>query len=649
MWLRFRTADLPADQGVALMSKEQLFVVGLRLMIIPLLVTGTIAALLAHSTMHERSRLPARWAALAAVGVLAALAAVWAFAVAGWPTGLAVLLDALVVVGALCLLATVTRRPERLPRWLAPATAAAAAALVLVLCLAVPALDVDDRFLVRLAVAAGALLAMALPLAVLGTRRLPQPRALVMWCVIGAAAVLISLIVARNWWARVAIVLGALVVAGVLAALALAQGRRPRVGGWVLPVLGIALVGLIVPWSFASATWPLGLALVVVAWLVRRDRPRLPAVMAATAVVAAAVVSIGRQLDEPVQLLHATVTFKDTFDRVEGTYVSASGDTVYLGDQEEGTIDAIPRSGVREVSVGPPDERAPSPSLLSRIIPGDDRFSVRPLEVWCDGEKYTWFEAGKVCRTQPRLHWTTRIHDRFLDRLGMPVRVRCPREARDVCRGWILLTSDADYLHGRGGIPRPVVPEPVPFAVGQGKTTEVCATLTAGQLRLLRRHATEKAVLFEAVVAHDPEGGTVLDRGAYGLLVSPARVGNLHADATECEPKLTIEAERATATVTARPRARGITPWHVEGWIRLTATSADGSEQRLPRQELMRGEADFDVELEPGTWLLTARYTAVTGMAYSEPRAEAIVEIPGPRRAARDRAPAQAPVEDRQR
>src|SRR5262249_55038773 len=43
MWLRFREADLPADQAVALMSKEQLLVVGLRLMVLPAAVTGVLA------------------------------------------------------------------------------------------------------------------------------------------------------------------------------------------------------------------------------------------------------------------------------------------------------------------------------------------------------------------------------------------------------------------------------------------------------------------------------------------------------------------------------------------------------------------------------------------------------------------------------
>ena len=108
MWLRFKTADLPADQGVAVMSKEQLFVVGLRLMVIPLLVTGTIAILLADRAAKERTGagpLVRRLATVATL-LLAALLLIWAFAVAGWPTGLAMLLAAVVLGGGVAVAIT---------------------------------------------------------------------------------------------------------------------------------------------------------------------------------------------------------------------------------------------------------------------------------------------------------------------------------------------------------------------------------------------------------------------------------------------------------------------------------------------------------------------------------------------------------------
>src|SRR3954470_15887412 len=82
MWLRFRTADLPADQGVALMAREQLFVVGLRLMILPLLVTGALVTLLALRATSERTRRVVSWVAILTIAAVLLLIVVWAFGVA---------------------------------------------------------------------------------------------------------------------------------------------------------------------------------------------------------------------------------------------------------------------------------------------------------------------------------------------------------------------------------------------------------------------------------------------------------------------------------------------------------------------------------------------------------------------------------------
>ena len=652
MWLRFRTADLPADQGVALMSREQLFVVGLRLMIIPTLVTGALAWFLADRATHDHGRVAIGRAGVAVLVLLAALAPIWGFAVALWPIGLAMLLDVLVVVGASALVVSVrghrdrTGRLAALPRWLAPAIATTAVVLVLVLCLAVATLEVDDRLWARLAVAGAALVVIAVPTLLLLAARLPRPRPLHAWLAAGVLAVVLAMIVASGWWVRLAIVLGALVIAGVLVAVALLHpGARvhftvPR--RWLVPLLATVAVGLIVPWSFASATWPLGLGLLIAVWLWRRRRPRLTVYMAATAILAAAIVSIGRQLDEPVQLLRATVTFKEPGPDVNGAYVNASGDLVYVGDQRTGTIQAIPRAEVRMVTVGPPEDRAPSPSLLSHILPGERRFSARPLEVWCDGERYGWFEAGKLCRTQPDLLWTTRVHDRFFNRLGMPVRIRCPKAADDVCRGWVHFRSREGYKHGRAGIPRPVVPDPVPFAVGPSNITEVCATLTAGQLRLLQRESGEKAVLFDVMLADDAAGATVLRRDRYGLLVGPRFTADVALSESRCVPRLTmthgVGQDGPTVRVVARPGGRGITPWHVEGAIRLSAVRAGDAEvRRLGTLPLRRGRTAFAPKLPPGQWVLTARYTSVAGRSYSEPSQDAAVTIPAPAQGAKAR------------
>ena len=359
MWLRFRTADLPADQGVALMSKEQLFVVGLRLMILPLLVTGTLAALLADRATSTHTARPLGWLTLALAAILLALVMVWSFAVAGWPPGLALLLEALVLIGGACVLVIARGRkrdPDAAVPWWPVIAVIAAAALVVLLCLAVPGLRVSDEITARLAVAAVALLVMFAPALSLGPGWLRRPPRWV-WLAIAAAVVLLAAVAAPGVWARLAVLLGAVVVTAAVATAyarwtsrdqpagseqpagaAQPSGAEGRPGPsqpphrlrWVLALLAVLTIGLIVPWSFASATWPIGLALLLGVWLWRRrrfqdatadpdlaaadmarERRRLARYMAAAAVVAAAVVSIGRQLDEPVQLLNASVTFKE--------------------------------------------------------------------------------------------------------------------------------------------------------------------------------------------------------------------------------------------------------------------------------------------------------------------------------------------------
>ncbi len=798
MWLRFKTADLPADQGVAVMSKEQLFVVGLRLMVIPLLVTGTIAILLADRAAKERTGagpLVRRLATVATL-LLAALLLIWAFAVAGWPTGLAMLLDAVVLGGGVAVAITARKRlgrgdevarknrgatndaaenaaPEKAAAasaratndaaaivaadedaadedrrdqdarrvgWLAPATAVAAIALVPILCFAIPGLRLDDIG-ARFAVAVGALLAMLLPAVAYGAARLPRPplpvavlvivgaSELAAWSIVlgapwwaavaialGAIAIAAvagplarrrpfgmkppavelsarlrrilvvglcatalaawSIVLASEWWVRAAIALGAIVVLGTLAAAVLAvrqakpRDLHPR-WWWLLPALAIVAVGLIVPWSFASATWPLGLGLVIVVWLWRRarlrmsddretERRRMLRYMAAAAVVAAAVVSIGRQLDEPVQLLHATVTFKDKTPDVEGAYLNSTSDVVYVGNPTAGTIDVIPRDDVRQVAVGPPEERAPSPSLLSRIVPGERRFSVRPLEFWCDGERYGWFEADSVCETQPFVRWLREEHHRDMDRLGMPIRVQCPLELGEVCRGWVQFRSEEDYLHGRAGIPRPVVPDPVRFAVGGTKTREFCATLTDGQLDLLSDGSGKTAApaerpraegapedeepdepgiaRFSVALTDDAEGETVLSTSDYGLLVERERMRAVKRTASNCQPHLEltteVKARKLTLSVTARPRAKGIRPWHVEGAVLVEARRLDESATRrhLGKPKLENGGATVSSRLPAGDWCIYVSHRAAHGIAYDRPRVIEAITVGGQKR-----------------
>jgi hypothetical protein len=651
MWLRFRTADLPADQGVALMAKEQLFVVGLRLMILPLLVAGSLVFLLALRMTSERTRRLVHWMAIVTAVIVMLLLVVWTFGVAGWPPALAVVLVVLVPAGVALVMVM-----QRRGLCLAPAvTLATVVALVLVVGLGVPDLRIGDT-LARWCVVGAALLLISTPLWVKRLpRRVRRPPRWVPAVVAVAVAVVAVLLFSSGLWQRVAIVLG---VVAALGALAVVGARWPESlsrGGiyrrWWLPVLAIVAVGLVVPWSFASASWPIAIGLVVGVWywrirsLDRNDakaRARFTRAITFTAVVAAAIVSIGRQLDEPVQLLHATVTPKaEGAKAIDGVYVNASGDQVYVGQPEVGTIVAIPRSEVRDVAVGPPDERAPSPSLLSHLVPGDLRFSARPLEVWCDGEKYHWDESRSVCRGHPTVHWndTETEHIRDFQRLGLPVRVFCPGKARRPCTGYVILRSRDRYRFGPAGVPRPILPPPVPFSVDQERPAEVCLPVTEGQFDLMRERSGETPLEFEAIVARDPEGETVYDRSEYWLKVGQLRVETRPVETSDCEPNLRLRAkvdgESVRVAVIAWPRAKSVTPRQVAGSVRVSAWGTGGAIKPLGTKKLKPAEttgvARFRATLPAGPWTLQVRYISAAGVPYPQALDRKKVTTTGPR------------------
>jgi hypothetical protein len=358
-----------------------------------------------------------------------------------------------------------------------------------------------------------------------------------------------------------------------------------------------------------------------------------------------------------VQLLHATVTPKTQgAPTVDGVYVNASGDQVYVGRPGARTIVAVPRSEVTNVSVGPPDDRAPSPSLLSLVIPGDLRFSARPLEIWCNGEKYHWDESRSVCRSHPTLFWksTESQHIRDFQRLGLPLRVWCPAEARRPCSGWVILRSRDNYRFGPAGVPRPIVPAPVPFSVDTSRPTEVCLSVTEGQFGLMRERARETPLEFEAIVARDPEGETVFDRGEYWVKVGPLRVETRPVGTSDYEPRLRIGAkakgEAVTVTAIAWPRAKSVTPRQIAGAVRLSAWGSDGGVKPLGTRALKptakTGVARFKATLPAGSWELQVRYISASGVAYPQPLDTAKVTTTT-RRPAGGRTPAPSPAAPR--
>jgi hypothetical protein len=391
MWLRFRHAGLPADQAVSLMSRQQLLVVGLRLMILPALATGVLAWLATSRTSRS------------------------------------------------------TVRPDPDP-------------------------DPGAGRLARWRVRVGRM----------------------------------------GKWRLAAVIAGALL---------------------------IVVLALMLPASWASLGWAAAAAIIIgfrVHQLRRplgRFDPRLA--MALVAVVAAGLVSLARQLDQPVQLLSAHVDLDSGTVR-SGVFVSATGDDVFIGDTVAHTIVALPRSHVAAVTAGPPEERAPHPSLLSAILGGND-FAITPFGWWCNGESYSWGRLGDLCRTQLQLLDASRFLDGSHPSYA-PVKVRCPLRATDGCRGSLRLISRKLYRGGPASIPKHVTIGPVPLhtadvragdTIPPGKTGYVCPRVpasTRGLLRNLPAVGDDKptpTVQFQLVVSSDLAGNDIVRRTNYALTIPP--------------------------------------------------------------------------------------------------------------------------------
>jgi hypothetical protein len=241
----------------------------------------------------------------------------------------------------------------------------------------------------------------------------------------------------------------------------------------------LALVFLAaLPFAWASGGWLVGIAIMWVAWFLAGNRkPRQgPWILAAAAVLAATVVSLSRQANEPVQLLAARVTVG--VHHVTGTYVAADATAVYLGTSD-GRIRAYPRASVRELRVGPAEPRAPSPSAASRLLLHLD-FAITPLNVWCQGERYEWDEPGTWCDAEPyvaRPREERPLHGGFVG-----VRVTCPDASDHACKPYVKLKSGRHYILGdrRFSVPRLVEMPPQRIVVSSGRTVELCIPVNEG-------------------------------------------------------------------------------------------------------------------------------------------------------------------------
>jgi hypothetical protein len=310
-----------------------------------------------------------------------------------------------------------------------------------------------------------------------------------------------------------------------------------RLGAMIAGALLIVALALMLPATWASLGWAAAAALII--WFRVRQLRRPPGrldprlAMALVAVAAAGLVSLARQLDQPVQLLSARVELDNGTVR-SGVYVSTTGDDVLIGDTLAHTIVALPRSHVSTLITGPPEERAPRRSLLSSILGGND-FAITPFRWWCNGESYSWGELGDLCRTQLQLLDPSRFLDGARPSYA-PVKVRCPERATEGCRGSLRLISRKRYRGGPASIPKRVTIGPVPLhtadakvgdTIPPGKTGYVCPKVPATTRGLLRNTAAvgddkpTPTVEFQLVITSDAAGNDVVRRTNYALTIPP--------------------------------------------------------------------------------------------------------------------------------
>ena len=263
---------------------------------------------------------------------------------------------------------------------------------------------------------------------------------------------------------------------GIARPLARLAGSSP----WPVRLIGglvvVALVGC-VPFTPGAFVWPVAAAALLryhhclCRACARRNGGRAPAALprlrlAAAAMIAAAAVSVARQLDPPVQLpsVHVEALGGD----LDGTLVTANDRVVVLAPTGSRSLHVFARKHVRTLVIGPPaDRRAPRPSLLSHVL-GGGAWAATPLDVWCGGEHYPWWKLGDACRTQPSVEPGMRVQEGAL-----LVPVRCPARARDGCSGFVAATTVRAYSYADRAQP-----------VRLGRSSFTVRAVTTGTIRV---------------------------------------------------------------------------------------------------------------------------------------------------------------------
>jgi hypothetical protein len=241
-------------------------------------------------------------------------------------------------------------------------------------------------------------------------------------------------------------ILPAIAAGGLFLLLAKRANGRPEPLTFALLAFPALVLVLVVPLSFGSYAWPAAAVGLACVWAfvlpTQKDGWELAWRAGVAAMLAAALVSIARQLDHPVRLASATLTFTDERQPVTGVLVSADASRVVLGVPASQTLQSYPRERIQRVDIGPAlDHRAPPRSLLSRLL-GDDAWAATPLELWCGGERYSWGRLGDLCQTQP----TVLIDTATVRGGSVRVKVACPEPAHDGCSGFFTLSTVPSFM-----------------------------------------------------------------------------------------------------------------------------------------------------------------------------------------------------------
>jgi hypothetical protein len=324
-------------------------------------------------------------------------------------------------------------------------------------------------------------------------------------------------------------------------------GNQDRRHKWLTGIGVVVLLVFLLPFSVGGMAW-LSVVLVIIYWwrgfgfTARPSRDVSEIRLAIVVIAVAAIISLGRQFDEPVQLLEATVEFPQTAKQpvppVDGVLVSADDKVIYLGDREDGVIRALRREDVSRLVLGPPIEYAPPHSILSRVLGGGDRWSVTPVGLWCDGLRYNWLHLGDRCKgtptavlrpDQPAYHIVAddqgdaKNEHRKKPAGVVTIWIRCPKEAPHNCDGYARLSTVKEYGPPALGVlskPRhlplpPLRDDATEFSVEPNRTwwTNIPVRMndwtTLATKPAMRDPAVQQLVPMEVTLSADPRGKSV--------------------------------------------------------------------------------------------------------------------------------------------